>query len=147
MTNTALYCDRKLWEQTPAPKEDPKSWNDTILELFGPGTLEQEPSAATPSPQNPQALPKRAPPRVKGVARRDHAIGQSGLSERLAGKKLCDVAIGSAREQLSSNYMVRSTVRSAQTAAAVGESTTCPECGSQFCTIWALHILILGIRL
>ena len=147
MATPALYCDRKLWEQTPTPQEAPRSGNDTILELFGPGTPEKEPSGTTPSPQNPQALPKRPPPRAKGLARRGHAIGQPGLSERLAGKKLCAVAIGSSRDQLSSNYMIRSTVRSAQTAAEVGESTTRPERGRQFCTIWAFRILIMGVRL
>ena len=85
-------------------------------------------------------------PRLTGVARREHALSQSGLAGRLAEKKLCASAIGSAREQLSSNYMIRSTIRTAQTAAAVGGSTTCPECGSQFCTIWAFRVLNMGVR-
>ena len=147
LADPGLYCDRPLWEQAPGPQEDPKSGNDTILELFGSGTPEQVPAETTAPPRNPQALPKRAAPRLKGLARRDHALSQSGLSARLAEKKLRAAAIGSAREQLSSNYMIRSTVRTAQTAAEVGESTTCPECGRQFCSIWVFRILIMGGRL
>ena len=148
MANPGLYCDRPLWGQAPDPQPRPNSPTDPILELFAAETPQDgAPSGASTPSRNSPALPKRAPPRVKGVARREHAISQSGLAGRLAEKKLSPSAIGNAREQRSVNYMDRTKNRSAQTAAAVGNSTKCPERGRQFCAIWVLRLLNMGGRL
>ena len=137
LANPRLYCDRKLWEEAPAPQRRPASPTDPILELFGADAPEEAypMEMSTPSPNLP-AHPKRATPRLKGVARREHAISQAGMAEKLAGVELSPIAIGAAREKLSSNYMERSKTRTAHTADAVGESDTCPECGREFCIIW-----------
>ena len=137
LANPRLYCDRKLWEEDTAPPPRPTSPTDPILELFGSDAPEDaSPMEMSSHSPNLPAYPKRATPRLKGVARREHAISQAGMAERLAEVKLIPIAIGAAREKLSSNYMERAKTRTTHTADAVGESNTCPECGREFCTIW-----------
>ena len=141
-----MYCDRALWEQAPAPQAHPKPSTDAILELPGADTPEEVPSKTATPHQNSPALPKRATPRLKGVARREHILSQSVMDERLAGGKWCASAIVPAREQLISNYMARTKTRTAHKAAAVGDSHACPERGREFCTIWIFGVLNMGAR-
>ena len=118
------YCNREAWADKPK----------TVIDL--PDTPVGISADGAPPPQ-PPAHPRRPTPRLKGMARRDHILSQSGMAEKLADKKVSAAAISGARERLSANYMARSTIRSAETARSIGEGVVCPECEREFSSIWA----------